>query len=683
MRESGMKSLFAIVATIGAFSVAYGSVRCEKGRIVASDVGGKTYLESGEHGLWLVKFAETNWLSAVQVERDGRIGGRFSERRSGDTVVSKWMSPALDVTVTTVRQKDGSLTMRARLNAKKGTVADFHFPANLRFRPEDVGRFIFPGRGNETTGMALNERFFTSRCSYWVPYPPLFADWARLETKSGATLQVYGVQKRGGFAPWKNPQPFVPGAATVAGDVRGGYYSHMSAWWLKPGETGETPPVRIVEGGTVDASLANYMKENGLGRSLASKLPKRDGKAFLRRLAASPMLLILAPKADQVIALTADLPMPTLVHLHDYTPHGFDSGYPDFFPPRKAFGSADDFKAMVAAIHARGGLFMPYTNPCWWGEKPAMSETFRNAGMEPLARNPDGSPISLVYPPNKGYNITYWHPAVQAANRRTRRQACGEYGSDILFQDQCGSLPWYRDFSPHSPSVTAHEEGMISIVEEDSRHVPLFTEDGFDMVADSELGLTGCAWGTVPLENMVGRKLHKEKRFPADTWVLEPVAQRLFRDKLLFYHHDLAGFTLNERVLAWVLALGYNVVVAYRAEELTKNESVRRWYAWLHAVQSRVLARTVGGRVTEFVHDRSPLFARGIDPTTPNDDGTVTATYGGVRFLVNLGDVPRTVEGHRLAPYGWWVEGSGVKAGMPEDGVPFIEADGERITYER
>lgn len=678
-----MKCLFAFTAVVCVFSTAWGDVRCEKGRIVANDANGKAYLESGEHGLWLVRFAETNWLSAVQVERDGRIGGRFSERRHGDTVISSWVSPILDVTVTTVRRKDGSLAMSARLTAKKGTVEDFHFPANLRFRPEDVARFVFPGRGNETTGMALNERFFTSRCSYWVPYPPLFADWARLETKSGASLQVYGVQRRGDFTPWKNPRPFVPGSATVAGDARGGCYSHTSAYWLKPGETVETPSVRIIEGGTVESSLAGYLKENGLGRSLASKLPKRNGAAFLRRLAASPMLLILAPKAQEVASLAADLPMPTLVHLHDFMPHGFDNAYPDFFPPRKTFGSADDFKAMVAAIHAKGGLFMPYTNPCWWGAEPVMSEALKKAGTDPLAKKEDGSPITLIYPPHKGYNITYWHPAVQTANRKTRRQACGEYGSDILFQDQCGSLPWYRDFSRHSPSVTAHEEGIISIVEEDSRHVPLFTEDGFDMVADSELGLTGCAWGTVPLENMVDRKLHKEGRFPADTWVLEPVAQRLFRDKLLFYHHDLAGFTLNERVLAWVLALGYNVVVAYRADELTKNDSIRRWYAWLHAVQSRVLARTVGGRVTEFVHDRSPLFARGIDPATPSDDGTVTATYGGVRFLVNLGDVPRTMEGHRLAPYGWWIEGPGVRARMLDGEIPFIEADGERITYER
>lgn len=678
-----MKGLFWLAAAVCSLSAAWADVRCEAGRVVARDAQGKVYLESGEHGLWRVKFAGTNRLSAVQVERDRRIGGRFSETRRGDAVVSAWTSPALDVTVTTVRQRDGSLTMRARITAKQGIVEDFHFPANVRFRPGDVARFVFPGRGNETTGMALNERFFTSRCSYSVPYPPLFADWARLETKSGASLQIYGVQRRGGFAPWKNPRPFVPGSVTVSGDGRGGCYSHISAYWLKPGETVETPPVRLVEGGSVDASLAGYLKENGLGRSLASKLPARDGTAFLRKLAASPLLLVLSANAKQVAALADVLPMPTLVHLHDFMPHGFDNAYPDFFPPRKSFGSSADFKEMVATLHARGGLFMPYTNPCWWGSEPAKSEVFTKAGLEPLARKGDGSPIALKYGPHKGYNITYWHPAVQAANRTTRRLACETYGSDILFQDQCGSLPWFRDFSCHSPSVTAHEEGLISIVEEDSRHVPLFTEDGFDMVADSELGLTGCAWGTVPLEDMVGRKLHKEKRFPADTWVLEPVAQRLFRDKLLFYHHDLAGFTRNERVLAWVLALGYNIVVAYKAEELTTDGRVRRWYAWLHAIQSRVLARTVGGRVTEFVHDRSPLFARGVDPATPTDDGTVTATYGGVRFLVNLGNVPRTVEGHRLAPYGWWVEGPGVKAGMPEDGVPFIEADGERITYVR
>ena len=653
------------------------------GAFKAVDSSGRVYLQSGEHGMWRVKTADGKWYSAAQFRNGGLRGGKFTETVEDGAVVSSWTSSDLDVVVVTRIRKDGSLSTRARVTPKNETIEEMSFPSNLRFAPADVARFVYPGRGNETTGMALNEKFFTSKCSYWVPYPPLFADWARIETKSGACAQVFGVQRRGGFAPWKNPNPFVPGATIVAGDAKGGYYAHSVALWIRPGEAGETPEVRLTEGGDVDSSLQAYLAENGLGRSLRSKLPRRDGQAFLDRLAASPLFLLWPANANQISAAVEKMPMPTLIHIHDFMPHGYDVGYPDFFPPRASFGTNDEFKRMIAAIHRRGGLFMPYTNPCWWGAKPVKSSALEKNGLEPVARNRDGTPQKMDYGANSGFNLTYWHPAVKEANRTTSRTACGVYGVDILFQDQCGSLPWYRDFSPHSPSVMAHEEGMISIVEEDCHRLPLYTEDGFDMVADSELGLTGCAWGTIPLVDMVGHRLHKDGRFPADTWVLEPVAQRLFRDKLLFYHHNLAGFAKNERVLAWTLALGYNIVVQYSAQEITQDPQIMRWYAWLQAVQSRVMARTVGGKVGRFVHDRMPLLARGIDPASSKDDGSVVADYGDYRFRINLGDVPRTVDGVCLAPYGWWVEGPGVKAGTPENGQPFIEADGERIVYEK
>ncbi len=46
---------------------------------------------------------------------------------------------------------------------------------------------------------------------------------------------------------------------------------------------------------------------------------------------------------------------------------------------------------------------------------------------------------------------------------------------------------------------------------------------------------------------------------------------------------------------------------------------------------------------------------------------TVTATYGDVSVAVNLGDVPRTVAGKRLAAYGWWITAPGLVAAMLED----------------
>ena len=81
-----MRALLAVVAIVGTLLVAKGEVRCEKGRVVARDACGKTYLESGEHGLWLVKFAETNRLSAVQVERDAATRSSRNGRRQS------WMS---------------------------------------------------------------------------------------------------------------------------------------------------------------------------------------------------------------------------------------------------------------------------------------------------------------------------------------------------------------------------------------------------------------------------------------------------------------------------------------------------------------------------------------------------------------------------------------------------------------
>lgn len=674
-----MKSLMFATAALGIVLGAAGKVEFSAGKFSVGDKNA-AYLKSGEHGAWLIKFEGGKQLSAAKAVKDAALRGDFSERGTSAGKVSRWRTMMADVEVFTKTLPDGSLEASAKVTPKTGIVTEMFFPARLEFEAKDVKRFVYPGRGNETMGLAFNSKFFSARRSYRVPYPPLFADWARLETVAGASVQIWGVQKRGGFEPWKNPNPFVPGFACTGADGKGkGYYDHSYAMFAKKGETASTPRIRIAEGGDIDSALAVYMRENGLGRSLKEKCAVHPDPKFLEKMAASPMFLMFG-KCTEVSRATERLPVPTMVHLHAYMKHGFDKGYPDFLPPRPGFGTIEEMKELVAKVKAQGNLFCPYTNPCWWGDEPG-SQTFIEAGMDPIVLKRDGKPQTLVYGPNKGFNVTYFHPAVQAANRKTRDVFRKDFGIDIMFQDQCGSLPWFWDFNPASPSPTAHTEGMISIVEEDSRLMPLSTEDGWDMVADNEVGLTGCAWKTIPLEEMNRRTLFKQGSFPADTYVLEPVAARMFRDKLMFYHHDLAGFTTNERVLAWVLALGYNVVVAYRATQMEDDPWTIPWYGWLHAIQSKVLAKTVGGKVEFFEHDRRPLLERNIDPAVPYDDGVVRAVYGGIRFLVNLGDIPRVVDGKKLAPYGWWIEGKGVRAGKLEGGVPFIDADGTRTEF--
>ena len=665
-------SAHVLIAALFASATGFAEVIHRDGRFEVRRPGAAaSCLSTGGRGLWVVELEGGRRIYAADVAK----GGGFREERQKDGVRSVWTSPEIEVAVTSRNRSDGSLSATAKVTVRKGVATGIVFPARLEFATDCVRRFVHPGRGNETTGLAFNRRFFERKLSYEVPYPPLFADWARLETVSGDAVQVFGVQNRGGFEPWKNPKPFVPGRTRVWGEGAVGCYEHAFAIWAKENGSAETPEVRISEGGTLDESLAAYMRENGLGRTLESKCAVHGDPGFLRRLAASPMFLMFG-SAKQMMAAMEKVPVPTLLHIHAYLKDGFDHGIPDLLPPNKGFGTLADMTALIDRTHARGNLFMPYTNPCWWCDEPR-PETFVRAGTDPLVRRRDGSFQELKYG-GKGYNITYFHPAVQAANRKVRTQFHEEYPSDLLFQDQCGSLQWFWDFNAASPSPTAHSEGMISIVEEDCRTMPLMTEDGWDRVADCEVGLTGCAWRVFPLEDMVGRKLFKDGIFPADTYELEPVAQRMFRDKLLFYHHDLAGFTTNERVLAWVLAMGYNIVVHYHADAYLKDPWLREWYGWLHFIQSKVLARTVGGKVGRFVHDRSPLFARPIDPASYDDDGIVEAEYGDCRFSVNLGDVPRTVGGHPLAPYGWWIEGPGVRAGKLKGRKPFVEADGER-----
>lgn len=63
------------------------------------------------------------------------------------------------------------------------------------------------------------------------------------------------------------------------------------------------------------------------------------------------------------------------------------------------------------------------------------------------------------------------------------------------------------------------------------------------------------------------------------------------------------------------------------------------------------------------------------------DDGVVTAVWGDVTVAVNLGDRPRTVGGHALAPYGWHAEGPNLRAGHLQGQPAFVEVDGKRWTY--
>ena len=130
-------------------------------------------------------------------------------------------------------------------------------------------------------------------------------------------------------------------------------------------------------------------------------------------------------------------------------------------------------------------MVMPYTNPTWWCDGPK-GPTFERYGEAPLLKNLQGKPTFERYDRNTGFTVCHWHPAVREANAKTLRQFREDYPVDVLFQDQCGARGWQYDTNPASPTPCAYSEGLLSMIDEDSRSVPLSTECGWDRVVNAE-----------------------------------------------------------------------------------------------------------------------------------------------------------------------------------------------------
>ena len=514
--------------------------------------------------------------------------------------------------------------------------------------------------------------------AYGTSYPVAFSDFLHLETRAG-TAALYRVQHRAVKQPWdaaKEPSAiFVPGLLGCGGDERGGYCDHAFSTYVRPGETWRAPTVRMTLGTPAYDDLSRYCAANGLTRPLADKV-KPDTLARLKR----SVLVYLGGTCREKTDAIDRLPVPTLIHFADYLRGGFDKQYPDHLPPPAGFGTPEEFKAFFDAAHARGHLVSPYTNPTWWCDHPK-GPTFEREGDAPLLKALDGKPVYERYAQNDGWTVTLWHPAVQAANRLTVHQFTQDYPVDLLFQDQCGARGWHYDTNPASPSPTAYSEGMIAMNDEDSRLVPLGTENGWDRVANYQTLLCGMSWAIVPTENAPFFIRPFKDNYPPSTWEIFPLAQAVMHDKAIFLHHDLGQFVTNDQVLTWSLGLGYSLSYSIYAPALAKD-APREWLAWLDRLQKSVCARFIGAPLRDFRHDRAPLFAAGGDPRRISDDGVLRATYGDVKLVCNLGDVPRTVSfptaqcpqptaSRLLPPYGFRAEAPGVTAGRTAEGVGY------------
>lgn len=504
---------------------------------------------------------------------------------------------------------------------------------------------------------------------YETTYPAAFADFFHFETRGGRAA-IYRAEPRA-WAPWhatKDRQAvFLPGRVGCGADAKGGWCDRSTVIYATAGQTRRCPIVRLTVGSSAKDGLRAYCTANQITRRLEDKMTPE----LLDRFKTS-VLVYLAGNCGDKLGGLALLPRPTQIHFADYLHGGFDKQYPDHLPPRPDFGTPEQFRAMVDEAHRLGHLVMPYTNPTWWCDGPK-GPTFERFGEQPLLKTAEGRPVAERYALNSGFTICHWHPAVQEANRRTLRQFRDEYPADIVFQDQCGARRWHYDANPASPTPYAYTEGLLSMIDEDSRQMPLSTESGWDRVVNAESQLCGMTWAIVPTEHAPGWRQMTRDRYSPATWEIFPMAQYIAHDKAAMIHHDLGQFVTNPQVLSWTLGLGFSMSYKIHATAL-KQEAPRQWLLWLDRIQKSICARYVGQPLDRFEHDR------GARPSA-EDDGVIRSQYGSLRLVANLGPSVRKEAGLELAAYGFHATAPGLVAAnvrtlggrdFGEDGVSFI-----------
>ena len=614
----------------------------------------------GEHGLFRIGFADGSELCAGSC--------KVVRKEFGKGIVYAYESDRADVEVECQRI-GGGWDLRAKVVAKDTSpILSVELPPRLRFDGKRVSRFTVPQRDCMGPGMAFNSAFFDYSRSksdraffrtgkYSVDYPTAFADFVHMACKNGETVAMFGLRPRPKHEPWLMPQEnrFVPGALSCGVDAHSGWTDRRFVTYVKAGETWFTPRVRIAAGRTLSGALDEYARENTLEKTLADKIPDA---ALREKFKYAPYFVFSYNSTCAEIRKALDfLPSGTHIRLYGYMKGGFDRQYPDFLPPRRKFGTAQELKDLLADIRSRGMLVSPYINPTFWCDNPR-GETFLAAGEAPLAVGLDGQRYPEKYGTATGWATTLWHPAVRAANEKMRRQFVEEYPVDMIFEDQHGARKFLYDMNPASPSPRDYTEGIISLCEEGSRIAPLGTENGWDRVANEMVMLEGLSYFVFPSSRRPKWVTSMKREYPPHLWEMELVAQRLCHGKALFKHHDNGQFVDSEKAIAWTLALGYLMNWGTSAKELIENEKHQAWFRRLAEIQKTVVAPLSERRLISFKHDRAAIFREGNDPVNEDDDGFVIADYeGGCRLIVNLGPVERIVDGVKLSPYGYRLSG--------------------------
>ena len=623
----------------------------------------------GQNTLWTIEYIDKTILSSSE------FSSAYEEKKfslhckeNSITMVYQWQDFSTTVEFTAGQESfDGKVTLA---NPPK-VVLTLNFPHQLSFAINEINRFYFP----HNLGIALKQRFYTLGKGYTSRefglqqknvieghYPDNFSDFVYLDSNDGA-MAVYGIQDES--------EIFVPAKyKTGYDDWQGGsgFYDHSFVTYVDEQQTWTSPIVRI-EIGTVSYrfgtnqslihSLQNYSKANGFTTLLDDKMPSDMLEKFKKS-----MLLFYNGKSYNEMSEGLDLiPSPSLIHFTNYLRVGFDRNYPDHLPPNPAFGTPEEFRNFYDRAHEKGMLVMPYTNPTWWCDYPeSPAPSVVKYGDAPLSRDLNGELYVEKYWINSGWSLTFNHPIAQQVRRRDVKLLTEKYPSDILLQDQVGARGYKYDTNPACPVPYAYTQGLIDMVKEDSKTVPLSTEDGFDRLLNYEIQFCGCTWH-IPMWGKEARNWQYHHLFGSELFEIFPFVHIFAHDKVAFTHHDLAVFITDRSTLRWSLALGYQMTYRTNPDGL-RNPKTMEWIRWLDLIQKNIAYHYIGKKMISFEY-----ISEGVSQT---------AFQGGPTIIANHLDLPyRVNESMVIAPRGFFAQGNNNLLGT------FYEYDKEPLDKEK
>jgi hypothetical protein len=550
-----------------AFRVADGSIA----RIIDAATG--KVVSGGNASLWAATFEDDSKLAGSSTT--------FSYSVDSDTLTLRY-DGALTVTVTAASGE--ALTLQAEVVNHAGkAVRLFSFPGDLALTPGEVRDALLP----LMPGALLNADFFRKGVTYTEQYPgAMFADYAGVRAESGA-LALY--TRRGGVV-----QPVYLG---FVADANGAALRHNFKTWIKDGANWTSSAVVARVGEDYPATIAAYRAENGIDQypSLRDKLGDQAAAYFAAPMYKLDLAALGLPFAQLKDAVIARLNLPGIIHFVAFQNGGHDNNYPDFIPPAPRWGSTEDFAGLVAALHDRGNLAIPYTNFSWWDNNgPALTSLPDGLALpDVVVTDAHGIPAFESYGPRSGFVVD--------PNSGFFRQKVAEQhdllihtvGMDGIFEDQWGARDVPYDFSPAAadhPDTAYFEGALAHFSEQAGNH--LMVEQGVDALAENAVGFMGTNY----LWDMLGY------RVTAAYTRYYPMAAMLLRDKVLLYQHNLAAqtWTKNKDMLRWNLAQGYSLSNAVFDETLPGLNMDNPWLNLIGVFQKYALASYADQRITAY-----------------------------------------------------------------------------------